>query len=88
MKKLFCLLLMIASSFAALAQTSIAGVAFGSDYTSAKNNLKISMVSRSGILIKTAFILRTRNMAVYILMIYFLISNIRVQEDILISAFL
>ena len=37
MKKLFCLLLMIASSFAALAQTSIAGVAFGSDYTSAKN---------------------------------------------------
>lgn len=40
MKKLFCLLLMIASSFAALAQTSIAGVAFGSDYTSAKNILE------------------------------------------------
>lgn len=40
MKKFFCLLLMIVSSFVALAQTSIAGVDFGSDYTSAKSILE------------------------------------------------
>lgn len=79
---------MIASSFAALAQTSIAGVAFGSDYTSAKNILENKYGQQKWDSDKNSIHFENKEYGGIYFNDLFLISNIRVQEDILISAFL